>query len=128
MYLRTKTETMTIPAIRKVVEQTIMWCKKNMGTKRSDLSFKVTASDCDSLFGEYQPDKKKIVLYLKNCTTIKMIMMVTIHEYCHHLQDLRAYSKILEEVGYRNHPQEIEAKNSEHLYSKCWKSIKKKFK
>ncbi len=127
MYLKTPTDILTTPMIRRVVYETIKWCETNMGKKRkrTRLKFKVlTQKGGEWSYGMYDPTINTIVVHRNMCRDIRDVVKVTIHEYTHFLQDLRGYSKVLREVGYRNHPQEVEARGNEKMYSNCWKSIK----
>jgi hypothetical protein len=54
------------------------------------------------------------------------VVRAVLHEYTHYLQNLRWYNHTLSKVGYDKHPQEIEARESETLYSICWNDIKTK--
>jgi len=128
--LTTKTRTLTTPQIRRVVGEVITWCKHNVGTKRKKhpLTYLVTKRPFDGeiAFGQYDPSINRININREVCPNIKSIVRVTLHEYCHFLQDLRAYSRLLNEVGYNAHPQEREARVMETMYSICWKDIKDK--
>lgn len=120
---------MTTPMIRKVVCETILWCESNMGKKRkrTKLNYKVlTQMKGEECYGMYDPSKNTIVVHRNMCQDVRTIVKVVIHEYTHFLQDLRGYSKVLREVGYNRHPQEIEARGNEKLFSNCWKEIKNK--
>lgn len=127
MYLKTRTEQMTTPAIRMVVCETIRWCETNVGKKRkrTPLKFRVlTQKGGDHCYGMYDPTINTIVIHRNMCETVRSVVRTVIHEYTHFLQDLRGYSRVLSEVGYRNHPQEIEARGNEKLFSNCWTDIK----
>ena len=126
LYLKTRTEEMTTPAIRSVVCETIKWCEASMGKKRkrTRLKFRVLTQRSGDVYGMYDPTINTIVIHRNVCMTLRSVVRVVIHEYTHYLQDLRGYSKVLREVGYTRHPQEIEARGNERLYSNCWKEIK----
>jgi hypothetical protein len=128
MYLKTETHTLTTPAIRRIVCETISWCETNVGTKRKKLplTFKVTSVPFaeELAYGQYDPTTNRITISRDVCKDVRTIIRVTLHEYCHFLQDLRRYSKVLREVGYNHHPQELEAQVMETMYSICWKEIK----
>jgi hypothetical protein len=130
LYLKTPTLTMTTPHIRRVVCEVVKWCEANVGTKRKKkpLTFKVTSVPFASerAYGQYDPTTNRIIVDRSECQTVRMIVRVVLHEYCHFLQDLRGYSKLLREVGYVRHPQEMEARVMETMYSICWKDIKNK--
>jgi hypothetical protein len=112
------------------VDQVIQWSKENVGTKRKrlPLTYKVTSVPFygEPAYGQYDPTTNKITVDRSVCSNVKTIIRVVLHEYCHFLQDLRGYSKVLREVGYNRHPQEIEARVMETMYSICWKEIKNK--
>lgn len=127
MYLSTPTDNITTPMLRGVVMETLMWCEANMGKKRkrTRLKFKVlTQKKGEWSYGMYDPTTNVLVIHRNMCRDVRDVVRTTIHEYTHFLQDLRGYSKVLREVGYRRHPQEIEARGNEKLYSSCWKNIK----
>lgn len=128
IYLKTPTSTLSVHAIRRIVSETILWCESNVGTKRKrkPLTFKVTSVPfCgERAFGQYDPTTNKITISSSECLNVKTIIRTVLHEYCHFLQDLRGYSKLLREVGYTKHPQEMEARVMETMYSVCFKEIK----
>ncbi len=127
LYLKTPTIDMTTPQIRRVVCETILWCETNIGKKRkrTKLTFKVlTQKSGEQCFGMYDPTINSIIIHRNMCESVRDVVKVVIHEYTHFLQDLRGYSKVLREVGYRNHPQEIEARGNEKMFSNCWTDIK----
>lgn len=129
LYLKTPTEQMTTPYIRDLVCETILWCETNMGKKkkRLPLTYKVlTQKKGEEYFGMYDPTINSIIIFRNRCETVRETLKCVIHEYTHYLQDLRGYSRVLREVGYRRHPQEIEARENEKLFSKCWTDIKNK--
>lgn len=129
IYLKTPTFEMTTPYIRNVVCEVVKWCETNLGKKRKNipLKFKVLTQKVGAkVYGLYDPTINTIVVHRNICDDVRSVVKVTIHEYTHYLQDLRGYSKVLSEVGYRRHPQEIEARGNERLYSSCWKHIKNK--
>ena len=128
IYLKTPTSTLSVHAVRRIVSETILWCKSNVGTKRKrlPLTFKVTSVPFanERAYGQYDPTTNMITISRSECMNVKTIIRTVLHEYCHFLQDLRGYSKLLREVGYNKHPQEMEARVMETMYSVCWKEIK----
>lgn len=129
LYLNTPTSELTTPHIRHIVDQVIQWSKENVGTKRKrqPLTYVVTRNNfCPfDAYGQYDPTPNVITISRSHCKNVKLIIRTVLHEYCHFLQDLRSYSKVLREVGYNKHPQEIEARVMETMYSICWNDIKK---
>lgn len=128
LYLKTPTDTLTTPLIRKIVSETIIWCEENLGVKKHrKFSFHVLTLNEDGPLhacGMYDPEKNKLLVFRNYNNTVKDIIKVVIHEYTHYLQNLRWYVNVLMKVGYYKHPQEIEARNNECLYGICWKEIK----
>ena len=128
LYLKTPTNTLTVPQIRKVVHETISWCRDNVGTKRKrlPLTYKISHKTIggENVYGVYDPTINQIMIDPITCENVKTIIRTTLHEYCHFLQDIRSYKRLLREVGYNKHPQEIEARVMETMYSVCWNDIK----
>lgn len=124
IYLNTETNELTIPKMRKLVGKTIQWAKKNIKTKEKKCSPTFKISKKINGFGEYNLKENQMILNPIVCKNVKMLVRTALHEYCHSLQDLKNYNTTLNIVGYRKHPQEIEARNMEKLYSNCWKEIK----
>lgn len=126
LYLKTPTETLSTPLIRKIVKETLNWCEENLG-KKNHVKFSyhvLTLNGPLAACGMYDPETKKLIVFRNYNNTIKDIIRVVIHEYTHYLQNLRWYANTLMKVGYYKHPLEIEARNMECFYSVCWKEIK----
>jgi len=119
---------MTTPEIRKVVCETIKWCEANLGvkTKSRTLTYSVrTLGDrLTPAYGMYDPVRNTIFVFRNHAPTVKMVVRSVLHEYTHFLQNLRWYGHTLAKVGYMKHPQEMEARVIELLYSNCWSDIK----
>ena len=128
LYLKTPTETLTTPTIRKIVGETIKWCEENLGKKKHiKFTYHVLTLDENGPLhacGMYDFEKRKLLVFRNYNKTVKDIIRVVIHEYTHYLQNLRWYANVLMKVGYYKHPQEIEAHYMENFYSVCWKDIK----
>ena len=128
IYLKTPTSELSVREIRSIVESTLVWCNKYMGTKRKYKTLKFKVRTCKNVgskcMGFYDFENNIICVNRNNIIDVKQVVRVVIHEYTHFLQNLRYYSNTLARVGYDNHPLEIEARRSESLYSQCWKDIK----
>ena len=127
LYLKTPTDTLTTPFIRKIVLETIKWCQENMGVKKHrKFTYHVLTLKDGPLqaYGMFDPATDKLIIFRNYTKTVKDIIRVVIHEYTHYLQNLRWYGNTLQKVGYYKHPQEIEAHSMECYYSVCWKEIK----
>jgi hypothetical protein len=130
MTLDTPTSSMSIIQLRQLVNAVIIWCKRNMGTNphRGMLRFRVMKQNnkIKKYYGVYFWEDNQLIVYYDNCPTVKYVIKTVIHEYTHYLQNMDLYLEFLSVVGYKKHPQEIEARESEQNYSRCWKSIKQK--
>jgi hypothetical protein len=128
LYLKTPTSDLSVHQIRTIVKETIMWCQENLGTKSYDVDFSVRTlrNKTNPSYGCYDGARRTIMVYRNYTPTVKMIIRVVLHEYTHYLQNLRWYGNVLSKVGYDKHPQELEARSMEDLYSQCWGEIKVK--
>jgi hypothetical protein len=128
LYLKTPTSDLSVHQIRTIVKETIMWCQENLGTKSYDVDFSVRTlrNKTNPSYGCYDGARRTIMVYRNYTPTVKMIIRVVLHEYTHYLQNLRWYGNVLSKVGYNKHPQELEARLMEDLYSQCWGEIKVK--
>lgn len=127
--LKTNVEDLTVRKLRDITKLILSWCENNIGISKyrpytPDFSIQKMRSKYSPTIGIYDSDQSKIIIYRHQTKTIKDFIKVVIHEYTHHTQDLRNYNKVLKEVGYNDHPNEIEAEKNELLYSECWKKIK----
>ena len=130
IYLKTPTTELTTPQIRKVVCETIKWCEANLGvkTKSRTLQYcvRTLGEKYTPAYGMYDPVKNRIYVFRNYAPTVKMVVRSVLHEYAHYLQNLRWYNNVLQKVGYDKHPQEVEARVVETMYSICWNEIKNK--
>ena len=127
-YLKTPTSELSVRQIRSIVCETIRWCETNLGTKRYGVNYCVHTRGVkySPACGVYDYGKRTITVFRDYSPTVKSVVQVVLHEYTHYLQNLRWYDNVLSKVGYNNHPQEIEARMAETMYSKCWNDIKNK--
>jgi len=127
-YLKTPTSELSTAQIRRVVGETIKWCQENLGTKSYGVDFSVRTqrNKTSPSYGCYDNARRTIMLHRNYTPTVKMIVRTVLHEYTHYLQNLRWYHNVLSKVGYDKHPQELEARGMEKLYSICWNEIKNK--
>lgn len=120
---------MTTREIRRVVCETIKWCEANLGTKTKSktLNYRVLTlgEKYTPAYGMYCPTRNTIYVFRNYAPTVKMVVRAVLHEYTHFLQNLRWYDRRLEVYGYMKHPDEVQARVSESLYSWCWSDIKK---
>ena len=128
LYLKTPTAELTTPMIRTIVCETIRWCETNLGAKSYgvDYSVRTLPVGYTPAYGMYDYNKRTIMVFRNYAPTVKAVIRAVLHEYTHYLQNLRWYGNVLSKVGYNKHPQELEARAMEDLYSQCWGEIKVK--
>ena len=126
-YLKTDTSTLTRTVINKITKETIMYCMQTLGVKSSLPlpTVSVVKRGRSRTYGQYDTIKNKIEIHYNICGTVQMMIQTIIHEYTHYTQNMKKYDVLYSKFGYDKHPQEIEARNNEKLYSPCWKQIKK---
>ena len=127
--LSTPTSSLDRAKVRDIVKHATKWCVANFGVNnRRHKPFKVSIRKQASgspRYGEFNHIDNTMVLFHNNCTTVKLLVQTLLHEYTHYMQPIRgSYFKLLDEYGYVKHPMEIEARESEKLYSECWKYVK----
>ena len=74
----------------------------------------------------YRDWDNEIIVYYNNTPTIKDFIRTIIHEWQHQLQPMGKYEKVLDEIGYEDHPFEKEAEAAESKYKEVWIDIKPK--
>lgn len=126
-YLKTDTSTLTRTVINKITKETIQYCIATLGKKRCLPlpTVSVVKRGRSRRYGQYDPKKNHIEIHYNVCGTVQMMIQTIIHEYTHYTQNLTKYDILYSLFGYDNHPQEVEARKNEKLYSPCWKVIKK---
>ena len=126
-YLKTDTSTLTRTVINKITKETIQYCVATLGVRKNlDIpTVSVVKRGRSRRYGQYDYGCNHIEVFYNTCGTVQMLIQTIIHEYTHYTQDVkRKYHKLLAKYGYDKHPQEVEARRNEKLYSPCWKQIK----
>lgn len=122
----TKTEDLDKKTRKQICLLTADWCAKNMGVSyRGRPKIKIRKSK--NLYGLYDPYKEDhdIKIFKNQCENVYRLVSVTIHEWKHSLQKAKkSYTKLYREHGYDKHPMEIEARQAEKMWNKCWRDIK----
>ena len=113
----------------RIGRQAEKWCRSNMGVnnrkKYDPLITYYKSYDEDTDMGEYRYWDNEIIVYYNNTPTIKDFIRTIIHEWQHQLQPMGKYEKLHNEVGYEEHPFEIEAEAAEEQhYKQLWIAIK----
>ena len=74
----------------------------------------------------YRDWDNEIIVYYNNCGTVNNLIRTILHEWKHQLQPMGKYERMLDEVGYEEHPFEKEAEAAESKYKEVWIEIKPK--
>ena len=127
-YLKTPTSSLSLSDLRLIAKETINFCVQTMGTRKRKPIPPVSITGCgrSKNYGLYNFKHNRIVINRYHCEDVKLFIRTIIHEYTHYMQDVTKYHSLYKKFGYNRHPYEIEARNSEKLYSPCWKQIKNK--
>jgi hypothetical protein len=125
--LKTKTDTLTRAALRLIAKETIHFCIATLGVKRTlpVPTVSVIKRGRSLRYGQYDMVNNHIQIHYNVCGDVKMMIQTLIHEYTHYTQNMNKYHKLIAKYGYDAHPQEVEARNNEKLYTPCFKFIKK---
>lgn len=115
------TDNFSIKELREFCDILNEYCKENIGyKKRKGLpTFSVMKSKSDACYGQYCPEKNKIYVYRNNTPNLRQFVKTFIHEYTHSTQNLRHYANRLVKYGYEEHPDEIEARQTEFIHYKA---------
>lgn len=119
---------------KKIVyaREVVRWCSENLGMP-SKIKYlpqvEIKYYRHKKLLGNYNASQKKITLYLNSHDGIVSFTNTIIHEYQHFLdiknsKEQKQYAKVLEDVGYQDHPLELSARKSADQYgSLCVKEM-----
>jgi hypothetical protein len=114
--------------VLRIGRQVEKWCRLNMGInsrkKYQPLITYYKSLDEDSDMGEYRYWDNEIIVYYNNCGNVENLIRTILHEWQHQLQPMSKYEKVLDEVGYEEHPFEKEAEAAEEEYKRVWMYIK----
>jgi hypothetical protein len=134
MKVTTKTYNISPKLQKKIVRETIKWCRIFFGEnnrRKNEFTYYVGPQPKRLLkkygkyYGCYDCVENKLNVYPENNKDIRDLIKTTIHEYTHYTQPIRSrYYKLDEQYGYLNNPFEVVARTNEKLYKNCWKSIK----
>ena len=117
---------------KKMVENVLHWCELNHSIPkyRGKLSYEIRYYNHTKLEGYYCAYTRTIILYLNNEKTIIDILDTLLHEYKHHIdmrtqKEVKQYFKVLDEIGYDDHPFEKAARLFAQKYrDECFKTFK----
>jgi hypothetical protein len=119
----------SINELREIGHLLNEYCKTNLGVKKSKglPTFTVRKDKTLSCYGEFNDRVHKIYLFYNVIPNLKFFVRTFIHEYTHSLQNLRHYQSHLIRFGYTQHPDEVQARQTEMFhYREAIKYIKSK--
>lgn len=114
--------------VLRIGRQVEKWCRTNMGINNRKkylptiTYYKSMPEDKD--MGEYRYWDNEIIVYYNNCASVGDLIKTILHEWQHQLQPMGKYEKMLDAVGYEEHPFEKEAEAAESKYKEVWMCIK----
>ena len=117
--------------VLRIGRQAERWCRDNMGIngrkKYQPVIAYYKSMEGDNDMGEYRYWDNEIIVYYNNCRTVSNLIRTIVHEWQHQLQPMGKYEKVLDEIGYEDHPFEKEAEAAEEKhYKQLWMDIKPK--
>ena len=134
MKVTVKTYELSPKLQKKIVRETIKWCRDFFGEnhrRKNEFTYYVGPQPKRLLkkygkyYGCYDCMENKLSVFPENNKNIKELIQTTIHEYTHYTQPIRSkYYKLDEQYGYIRNPFEVVARKNEELYKLCWKQIK----
>ena len=115
--------------VLRIGRQVEKWCRTHMGVngrkKYEPVITYYKSLETDSDMGEYRYWDNEIIVYYNNCGSVANLIRTILHEWQHQLQPMGKYERVLDEVGYEEHPFEKEAEAVEQKYYKqVWMDIK----
>lgn len=117
---------------KKMVETVLQWCETNhsIPKKRGKLSYKINYYNHTKLEGCYCGYTKNITIYITPEKRIIDVVDTLLHEYKHHIdmrtqKEVKQYFKVLDEIGYDDHPFEKAARKFAQKYrDECFQTFK----
>ncbi len=124
--LKTDTRDLSQTKVKEIAKLTIMYGVGKFGVHnyKKVPTVSVVNNPDDKFYGMFDCGTNKIVVNRAYAVNVKLLVQTILHEYTHYLQNMSKYIQLYKKVGYDNHPYEVEARNSEKLYSEAFKQIK----
>ena len=124
--LKTDTRDLSLTKVKGIANLTIMYGVGKLGVHKYKKvpTVSVVNNPDDKFYGMFDCGTNKIVVNRAYAVNVKLLVQTILHEYTHYLQNMSKYIQLYKKVGYDNHPYEVEARNSEKLYSEAFKQIK----
>ena len=100
---------------KKFVLLVLQWCSANLGTNKNRYYLHIYYYRSKECSGRYLYWNHHIVIYLYDDLLLTDLVQTILHEHAHHLQFSNKnaeqdYNKSLKNLGYWNHPFEIQAR------------------
>jgi len=115
---------------KKLVNDVLEFCITNFPSKRQ-VSFQIRYYQHTKVMGRYEHHNRLIIIYISNDVKVFDLVDTILHEYFHHLdivnkKSAAEYSRLLNEIGYDNHPMEVTARNFAKQHRlKCFETYQK---
>jgi hypothetical protein len=107
----------------------INWCMKNIGNKKVYPKIIVRYNVVKKKQGHFSFVDNSVVIYVNTHQSVLDLTNTVIHEFVHYIQIpsqkmMKQYNRELQEIGYDNHPMEIEARMIAHKFDeKCMTEV-----
>jgi len=124
--LKTNTQELTLKKVKEIASLTLMYSIAKFGVHKYKKVPKVSVinNPDDKFYGMFDCGTNKIVINRAYATNVKLLVQTLLHEYTHYLQNMNTYIQLYKKVGYDKHPFEVDARNSEKLYTEVYKQLK----
>ena len=124
--LKTNTQDLSLKKVKEIASLTLMYSIAKFGVHKYKKVPKVSVinNPDDKFYGMFDCGTNRIVVNRAYAADVKLFIQTLLHEYTHYLQNMNTYIQLYKKVGYDNHPYEVEARNSEKLYTEAFKQIK----
>jgi hypothetical protein len=124
--LKTNTQELSLKKVKEIASLTLMYSIAKFGVHKYKKVPKVSIINKpdDKFFGMFDCGTNKIVINRAYAVDVKLLIQTLLHEYTHYLQNMNTYIQLYKKVGYDKHPFEVDARNSEKLYTEAFKQIK----
>jgi hypothetical protein len=124
--LKTNTQELSLKKVKEIASLTLMYSIAKFGVHKYKKVPKVSIINKpdDKFFGMFDCGTNKIVINRAYAVDVKLLIQTLLHEYTHYLQNMNTYIQLYKKVGYDKHPFEVDARNSEKLYTEAYKQLK----
>ena len=108
-------DSFTVSELREFCKILNQYCSDMIGYRKTKglPTYSVRKDNTLTYYGQYYPTEHKIYVYYNNVGNLKMFVRTFIHEYTHSIQNLSYYANRLNKFGYKEHPDEVQAREME---------------